>query len=202
MSATRCGRAVAGRDGPGRPGRACAALEASMARAGRAGRRTCRCRAQRGDAQARSAGGHQRARYVELGEQNFISPSAVEAKQQEQASADARVASAEANWRPRGRSSQRLGPSRAACAAARQRAPAGDPPMRGHQPRRRARLHRGGGQAVLRLIEPSSCGSGAAGPGPLGRAGRRPAGADRAALEAGQQRCRQGGSASSAPATA
>ena len=171
-----------------------AALEASIARAGSA---IAAAQAQRRDAQARSELAAITARrYVELGAQNFMSAGAVEAKQQEQASADAAVAAADANLAAARQDTQRLAAERAGLRQQRDNvrllAPANG---RGHQPRRRSRVHRGGGASRAAahrahvLVDP-----GAAGPGPLGRSGRRAAGLDRAALEPERAPVRQGGS--------
>lgn len=71
------------------------ALEASIARANSA---LAAAEAQRRDALARSAlAGMNARRYIELGEMKFVSASAVEARQQEQASAQAAIAAADAN---------------------------------------------------------------------------------------------------------
>lgn len=71
------------------------ALEASIARANSA---LAAAEAQRRDALARNAlAGMNARRYIELGEMKFVSASAVEAKQQEQASAQAAIAAADAN---------------------------------------------------------------------------------------------------------
>lgn len=71
------------------------ALNASMARAGSA---VSAAEAQRQDALARRQVAQINARrYVDLGEKKFVSASVVEAKQQEQTSADAAVTAAEAN---------------------------------------------------------------------------------------------------------
>ncbi len=71
------------------------ALEASIARANSA---LAAAEAQRRDALARNAlAGMNARRYIELGEMKFVSASAVEARQQEQASAQAAIAAADAN---------------------------------------------------------------------------------------------------------
>ncbi|MBK6629730.1 MAG: efflux RND transporter periplasmic adaptor subunit [Betaproteobacteria bacterium] len=71
------------------------ALDASMARASSA---VSAAEAQRQDAQARrQLAAINARRYVDLGEKKFVSASVVEAKQQEQTSADAAVTAAEAN---------------------------------------------------------------------------------------------------------
>ena len=89
-----------------------AALEASMARAGSA---AAAAEAQRRDALARRELAAANAqRYVDLGAKNFISASAVEGKRQEQASADALVAAAEANLAAALQDRQRLAAERAA----------------------------------------------------------------------------------------
>ena len=88
-----------------------AALEASIARAGSA---AAAAEAQRQDALARRELAAANAqRYAELGAKNFISPSAVQGKLQEQASADAAVAAAEANLAAAQQDRQRLAAERA-----------------------------------------------------------------------------------------
>lgn len=88
------------------------ALEASVARAGSA---AAAAEAQRRDALARRELAAANAqRYIELGAKNFISASAVEAKRQEQASAEAAVAAAEANLAAARQDRQRLAAERAA----------------------------------------------------------------------------------------
>ncbi|HEY0887802.1 MAG TPA: efflux RND transporter periplasmic adaptor subunit [Ramlibacter sp.] len=89
-----------------------AALEASIARAGSA---AAAAEAQRRDALARRELAAANAqRYIELGAKNFISASAVEAKRQEQASAEAAVSAAEANLAAAQQDRQRLAAERAA----------------------------------------------------------------------------------------
>lgn len=88
-----------------------AALDASMARAGSA---TMAVEAQRKDALAKRELARMNARrYADLGEKNFISASAVEAKLQERASADAGVSAAEANLGAALQDSKRLAAERA-----------------------------------------------------------------------------------------
>ena len=88
-----------------------AALDASMARAGSAIAAT---QAQLKDALARKELAAVNARrYAELGAQNFLSASAVEAKLQEQTSADATVSGAEANLAAARQDLQRLAAERA-----------------------------------------------------------------------------------------
>jgi len=71
-----------------------AALDASLARAGSA---VAAAQAQQRDAQARQALATQNTRrYSELADQRFISPGALDARRQEQLSADAAVGAAEA----------------------------------------------------------------------------------------------------------
>jgi len=132
-----------------------AALDASVARAGSA---IAAAEAQRRDALARRelAAGNAR-RYVELGRQNFISTGAVEARQQEQASADALVTAADANLAAARQDQQRLAAERAGLrqqrANARLLAPAdGVVSSRDAEPGSTVVV----GQAVLRVIEPSS----------------------------------------------
>lgn len=88
-----------------------AAIDASMARAGSA---VAAAEAQGRDALARRELAVANAqRYVDLGAKNFISASAVEAKRQEQASAEAAVAAAEANLAGALQDRQRLAAERA-----------------------------------------------------------------------------------------
>lgn len=132
-----------------------AALDASVARAGSA---MAAADAQRRDAQARKELAAVNARrYVELGQQNFISTGAVEARLQEQASADAIVAAADANLAAAGQDQQRLAAERAGLrqqrANVRLLAPAdGVVTSRDAEPGSTVVA----GQAVLRVIEPSS----------------------------------------------
>jgi len=132
-----------------------AALDAAVARAGSA---VAASDAQRRDARARQALAAVNARrYVELGEQNFISAGAVEARLQEQASADALVGAAEANHAAARQEQQRLAAERAGLrqqrANVRLLAPAdGVVISRDAEPGSTVVA----GQAVLRVIEPSS----------------------------------------------
>ena len=132
-----------------------AALDASVARAGSA---MAAAAAQRGDAQARRELAAVNARrYVELGAQNFISTGAVEARLQEQASADAMLGAAEAGLAAARQDQQRLAAERAGLrqqrASVRLRAPAdGVVTSRDAEPGSTVVA----GQAVLRLIDPSS----------------------------------------------
>lgn len=132
-----------------------AALDASVARAGSA---TVAAEAQRRDAQARSKlAAFNARRYVELGRQNFISAGAVEARLQEQASAKALVSAADANLAAARQEQQRLAAERAGLrqqrANARLLAPAdGVVISRDAEPGSTVVA----GQAVLRVIEPSS----------------------------------------------
>ncbi|MDO9093862.1 MAG: efflux RND transporter periplasmic adaptor subunit [Rubrivivax sp.] len=132
-----------------------AALDASVARAGSA---MAAADAQRRDALARKELAAVNARrYVELGQQNFISAGAVEARLQEQASADAIVSAADANIRAATQDQQRLVAERAGLrqqrANVRLLAPAdGVVTSRDAEPGSTVVA----GQAVLRLIEPSS----------------------------------------------
>lgn len=125
-----------------------AALDASVARAGSA---MAAADAQRRDAQARKELAAVNARrYVELGQQDFISAGAVEARLQEQASADANLAAARQDQ-------QRLAAERAGLrqqrANVRLLAPAdGVVTSRDAEPGSTVVA----GQAVLRVIEPSS----------------------------------------------
>ena len=132
-----------------------AALDASVARAGSA---MAAAEAQRRDAQARRELAAVNARrYVELGRQNFISTGAVEARLQEQASADALVTAADANLAAARQDQQRLAAERAGLrqqrANVRLLAPAdGVVTSRDAEPGSTVVA----GQAVLRVIEPSS----------------------------------------------
>lgn len=132
-----------------------AALDASVARAGSA---MAAAEAQRRDALARRELAAVNARrYVELGRQNFISTGAVEARLQEQASADALVTAAEANLAAARQDQQRLAAERAGLrqqrANVRLLAPAdGVVTSRDAEPGSTVVA----GQAVLRVIEPSS----------------------------------------------
>ena len=132
-----------------------AALDASVARAGSA---MTAAEAQRRDAQARRELAAVNARrYVELGRQNFISTGAVDARLQEQASADALLTAAEANLVAARQDQQRLVAERAGLrqqrANVRLLAPAdGVVTSRDAEPGSTVVA----GQAVLRVIEPSS----------------------------------------------
>lgn len=132
-----------------------AALDASVARAGSA---MAAAEAQRRDAQARKELAAVNARrYVELGRQNFISTGAVEARLQEQASADALVSAADANLAAARQDQQRLAAERAGLRQQRSNvrllAPAGGVVIsRDAEPGSTVVA----GQAVLRVIEPSS----------------------------------------------
>jgi HlyD family secretion protein len=87
------------------------ALDASIARAASA---TAAADAQRKDALAkRELAAMNARRYVELGEKNFISASAVEARLQERSSAEAAVSAAEANLAAAQQDSRRLAAERA-----------------------------------------------------------------------------------------
>ena len=132
-----------------------AALKASIARAASI---IAAAQGQRRDVQARSELAAKTARrYVELGAQNFVSASAVEAKQQEQASADAGVATADANLAAAREDTQRLKAELAALQQQRDnvrlRAPAqGVVISRDAEPGSTVVA----GQAVLRLMDPAS----------------------------------------------
>lgn len=132
-----------------------AALDASVARAGSA---MAAAEAQRRDALARRELAAVNARrYVELGRQNFISTGAVEARLQEQASADALVTAADANLAAARQDQQRVAAERAGLrqqrANVRLLAPAdGVVTSRDAEPGSTVVA----GQAVLRVIEPSS----------------------------------------------
>ncbi|HEY0856475.1 MAG TPA: efflux RND transporter periplasmic adaptor subunit, partial [Albitalea sp.] len=132
-----------------------AALEASMARAANA---VAAAQAQRQDAEARRALASANARrYVDLGAKDFISSGAVEAKLQEQQSAEAAVAAAEANLAAARQDLRRLDAERAGLARQRENlrllAPsAGVVISRDAEPGSTVVA----GQAVLRLIDPAS----------------------------------------------
>jgi HlyD family secretion protein len=132
-----------------------AALDASVARAGSV---TAAADAQRRDALARKELAAVNARrYVELGAQNFISTGAVEARLQEQSSADAVASAADANLAAARQDQQRLAAERAGLhhqrANVRLLAPAdGVVTSRDAEPGSTVIA----GQAVLRVIEPSS----------------------------------------------
>ncbi len=131
------------------------ALDATLARAASAREAA---QAQLADAQARRALAQANAkRYEELGQKNFVSPGVVEARQQEQLSAEAQVRAAQANLAAAAQDQARLNAERAAL----------------QQQRRNTRLLATqdgvvlardaepgstvvAGQAVLRLIDPSS----------------------------------------------
>ena len=132
-----------------------AALEASIARAGSA---IAAAQAQQRDAQARSELAAITARrYVELGAQKFMSAGAVEAKQQEQASAEAALASADANLAAARQDTQRLAAERAGLRQQRDNVRL-LAPANGVVISRDAEVGSTvvAGQAVLRLIEPTS----------------------------------------------
>ncbi len=132
-----------------------AALEAAIARASSI---VAAAQAQQRDARARrELAAITARRYVELGAQNFMSAGAVEAKQQEQASADAAVATADANLAAARQDTVRLAAERAGLRQQRDNvrllAPASGVVI--------SRDAEAGstvvaGQAVLRLIEPAS----------------------------------------------
>ncbi|WP_332748741.1 efflux RND transporter periplasmic adaptor subunit [Hydrogenophaga sp.] len=132
-----------------------AALEASIARGGSA---IVAAQAQRRDAQARSELAATTAqRYVQLGAQKFMSAGAVEAKQQEQLSAQAAVAAADANLAATRQDVQRLTAERAGLKQQRDNVLL-LAPTDGVVISRDAEAGSTvvAGQAVLRLIEPSS----------------------------------------------
>lgn len=132
-----------------------AALEASMARASNA---VAAAQAQRQDAEARKALAAANARrYLDLGAKDFISSGAVEAKLQEQQSAEAALAAAEANLAAARQDLRRLDAERAGLARQRENlrllAPsAGVVIARDAEPGSTVVA----GQAVLRLIDPAS----------------------------------------------
>lgn len=132
-----------------------AAFDASVARAGSA---TAAAEALRRDAAARRVLAAANARrYAELGAQNFVSPGALEARLQEQASADAGVSAAEANLAAARQDRRRLDAERSGLrqqrANLRLAAPSdGVVISRDAEPGSTVVA----GQAVLRMIEPSS----------------------------------------------
>jgi HlyD family secretion protein len=112
-----------------------AALDASIARASSAAQAA---QAQRGDALARQSLARANAeRYVELGKQGFFGAAAVEARLQEQASADAGLASADANAAAARHDMQRLVAERAGLRQQRDNVGSRRAPKRRDQPRRR-----------------------------------------------------------------
>ncbi|MBK9027781.1 Efflux transporter, RND family, MFP subunit [Candidatus Propionivibrio aalborgensis] len=132
-----------------------AALDASIARAGSA---IAAAEAQRRDAQARSQLAVMNTRrYVDLGEKNFVSASAVEGKQQEQVSAQAVSSGAQANLAAAGQDVRRLQAERDALRQQRDMvrllAPSdGVITARDAEPGSTVVA----GQAVVRLIDPAS----------------------------------------------
>ena len=132
-----------------------AALDASIARAGSA---TAAVEAQRKDALARrELAAINARRYVDLGEKNFVSAGAVEAKLQEQASADAAVSGADANLAAARQDLKRLAAERAGLLQQRDNVRL-LAPTEGVVVSRDAEAGSTvvAGQAVLRLIDPSS----------------------------------------------
>lgn len=132
-----------------------AALEASAERAGSV---VAAMRAQRNDALARRELAAVNARrYAELGAQNFVSTGALEARQQEQASAEAGLSAAEANLAAARQDLQRLAAERAGLrqqrANVRLLAPS-DGVVVGRDAEPGSTVV--AGQAVIRLIEPAS----------------------------------------------
>lgn len=132
-----------------------AAMEASIARAGSA---VVAVEAQRRDARARTELAAVNARrHVDLGAQNFMSAGAVEAKLQEQASAEAVLAAAEANLAAARQDLQRLAAERAALRRQRANVRLVAPvdavvTSRDAEPGSTVVA----GQAVVRLVEPAS----------------------------------------------
>jgi HlyD family secretion protein len=132
-----------------------AAVDAAMARAGST---VTALQAQRRDAEAkRELAAINARRYVELGEKNFISPSAVEVRLQEQTSADASLGSADANIAAARQDLQRLAADKAALKQQRERTRL-TAPTRGLVVSRDAEVGSTvvAGQPVLRLIDPTS----------------------------------------------
>jgi HlyD family secretion protein len=131
------------------------ALDASLARAGSV---TAAAQAQRQDAQAKKELAATNARrYADLGEKNFISTGAVEARLQEQTSADAALAAADANLSAARLDQQRLAAERAGLRQQRDNVRL-LAPANGEVTSREAEAGSTvvAGQAVLRVIEPSS----------------------------------------------
>lgn len=132
-----------------------AALDASIARAGSA---LAAAEAQRRDSLAkRELATVNARRYTELGAQNFISAGAVEARLQEQASAEASVSASEANLAAARQDRQRLTAERAGLLQQRANVRL-VAPIDGVVTSREAEPGATvvAGQAVLRVIEPSS----------------------------------------------
>jgi len=132
-----------------------AALDASIARAGSA---AAAVEAQRKDALAkRELAAINARRYVDLGEKNFISAGVVEGKLQEQTSADAAVSGADANLNAARQDLRRLAAERAGLLQQRDNVRL-LAPSDGVVVSRDAEAGSTvvAGQAVLRLIEPSS----------------------------------------------
>ncbi|MBL0087403.1 MAG: efflux RND transporter periplasmic adaptor subunit [Ideonella sp.] len=132
-----------------------AALDASLARAGSA---VAGAQAQLKDAKARQELAAINARrYVDLGEKNFMSAGAVEAKLQEQVSADAGGSAAEANLAAARQDLQRLAADKAGLRQQRDNARL-LAPVDGLVTARDAEAGSTvvAGQAVLRLIDPAS----------------------------------------------
>ena len=131
------------------------ALDASIARAASA---TAAAEAQRKDVLAkRELAGMNARRYVELGEKNFISASALEARLQERASAEAALSAAEANLAAAQQDSKRLAAERAGLRQQRENvrllAPADTLVIsRDAEPGSTVVA----GQAVIKLIDPAS----------------------------------------------
>jgi HlyD family secretion protein len=131
------------------------ALDASIARAASA---TAAAEAQRKDVLAkRELAGMNARRYVELGEKNFISASAVEARLQERASAEAALSAAQANLAAAQQDSKRLAAERAGLRQQRENvrllAPADTLVIsRDAEPGSTVVA----GQAVIKLIDPAS----------------------------------------------
>lgn len=131
------------------------ALEASLARGGSA---VAAAQAQRQDAMAKKELAALNARrYEDLGEKNFISTGAVEAKLQEQTSANAALSAADANLAAARQDLQRLGAERAGLQQQRHNvrllAPA-DGVVTSRDAEAGSTVV--AGQAVLRVIEPAS----------------------------------------------
>ena len=132
-----------------------AALDASLARGGSA---VAAAQAQRQDAQAKKELAALNARrYVDLGEKDFISTGAVEAKLQEQTSANAALSAADANLAANRQDLQRLAAERAGLHQQRDNvrllAPA-DGVVTSREAEAGSTVV--AGQAVLRVIEPAS----------------------------------------------
>jgi HlyD family secretion protein len=151
--------------------------------------------AQRRDAQARSELAAITARrYVELGAQKFMSAGAVERPSSRSRPRPMPPWPPLApTWRPRGRTPSAWRPSVRACASSATTCACWRPPGVVISRDAEAGSTVVAGQAVLRLIDPASCGSGCGWTRAARGPGRRAARVDRAAIEARGAPVRQGG---------